>query len=157
MYKIIHKERILKFIPYSISATVCFLWYFHCVLIIWQPSYQRVHLFKATCILFLSVAWHVSYILFQSLSWSYCLAFCFSVWCFKTFCCIISLCPYCLTLLFMNLVFRVFIFTFSPIISCPIFLLDFLSCYESKISAIATFCKGSKAIMYILSLKVPKP
>jgi hypothetical protein len=60
-------------------------------------------------------------------------------------------------LFFINLRFRVFIIKFSPIIFWLIFSLDFLSCYESKISAIATLCKGSKAIMYILSLKVPKP
>jgi len=157
MYKIIHKERILKFLPYLISATMCFLWYFHSVLVIWRPSYQHVHLFKATPILFLSVAWHVSspFILIFILVLLF--GIFLLVWCFKTFCCITSLCLYCRILLFMNLMFRVFIFTFSPTISCFVFSLDFLSCYESKISAIATFCKGSKTIMYIVSLKVPKP
>jgi hypothetical protein len=151
MCKIIHKETILKFLPYSISATMFFLQCFRSVLVIWQPSYQCVYLFKATHILFPSVAWHV----FSPFIPIFILVLLFGdfllVWCFKTFCWIISLCPSCLILLFINFMFRVFIFTFCPVISC-FFFSDFLSCYESKISALATFSKVSKAIMYILTV-----
>ena len=157
MYKIIHKERTLKFLPNSISATMCFVWYFHSVLVVWQLSYQRVHIFKATHILFLSVAWHVSppFILIFILVLFF--GIFLLVWCFKTFCRIIPLCPYCLILLFIYWMFGVFKFLLSTIIPCLIFLLSFLSCYECKISAIATFCKFSETTMSIFSLKVPKP